>query len=75
MHFALDHPTLKAWALALVCRFPALESRLFKFAASRRITAGGSIVQASPDHTRLTPSALRIYNDLKAAIEEHNRES
>jgi hypothetical protein len=75
MHFALAHPALKARALASVCRSPALESWLFKFAASRGITAGGTIVQASPDHTRLTPSALRIYNDLKAAIEEHSRES
>jgi len=74
MHFALAHPALKAWALSCVCRSPALESRLFRFAASRRITAGGVIVQPPPDHIMLTPSALRIYNDLKAAIEEHNKE-
>jgi hypothetical protein len=75
MHFALAHPALKAWALSLVCRSPALESRLFRFAASRGITAGGNVAQVSPDYTRLTPCALRIYNDLKAAIEEHNKES
>ncbi|HWQ19997.1 MAG TPA: hypothetical protein VN455_09495 [Methanotrichaceae archaeon] len=75
MHFALAHPALKAWALAWVCSSPSLESRLFRFAASRGITAGGTLAQVSPDHIMLTPSALRIYNDLKAAIEEHNTES
>jgi len=81
IHFALAHPTLKAWALAFVRRFPALEARLSRFVMTRGIIAGGITLQISSkvpyelstELSRLTPSARRNYTDLKAAIERHNK--
>ena len=78
VHFALAHPTLKAWALALLCRCPTLEAWLCKFAIERGMIVGGTRVQLpyepSTKFSMLTPGALKIYADLKAAIERHNEE-
>lgn len=75
VHFALAHPTLKAWALAWICRYPALESWLYRFSRTWGLTKGGTAVQIYSDPSRLTPSTLRIYADLKAAVERHDMES
>jgi hypothetical protein len=72
VHFALAHPTLKAWALTWVCRYPALESRLYRFASTRGLIKGGMAVQIYSDLSSLTPSALLIYTNLKSSIEQHN---
>ncbi len=76
--FALYRPTLKAWALALLCRYPALEAWLCKFAIARGMIVCGTTVQLpyepSTKFSRLTPSARSIYSDLKAAIKRHNEE-
>jgi hypothetical protein len=73
VHFALAHPTLKAWALTWVCRYPALESRLYRFASIRGLITSGATLQIYSDLSRLTPSALLIYADLKASIERYNK--
>jgi len=80
--FALAHPMLKTWALAMLFRFPALEAWLCKFAMARGIIFSCATVQISSDvhyepstkFSRLTPSARSIYADLKAAIERQNKE-
>jgi len=78
INFALCRPTLKAWALALLCRCPTLEAWLCKFAIERGMIVGGTRVQLpyepSTKFSMLTPGALKIYADLKAAIERHNEE-
>lgn len=73
IHFALVHPTLKARALTLVFRYPALEEWLYRFALARGLASGTMIVNTPSDSPKLTPSALMIYADLKAAIEQHNK--
>jgi hypothetical protein len=72
--FALSHPTLKVRALALVYRYPALESWLYRFSRTRGLITDSTTVQIYSDLSRLTPSALRIYADLKAAVERHGKE-
>ena len=71
VRFALAHPRLKASALAWVNRYPALESWLHRFSAAKGIIAGRVIVQEYSERSKLTPSALAIYDDLKSAIERH----
>jgi hypothetical protein len=73
IHFALAHPTLKARALTLVLGYPALEEWLYRFAVARGLVTGATMIQIYPDPSRLTPSALLIYADLKAAIVRHNK--
>jgi hypothetical protein len=73
VHFALANPAFKASALALVCRYPALESRLYRFSTKRGLIMGGTMVQIYSDSSRLTPRALRIYADLKTAVERHDK--
>jgi hypothetical protein len=71
VRFALAHPKLKALALTWVYRYPALESWLYRFSVARGLINGGVIVQTYSDLSMLTPSALTVYTDLKAAIEKH----
>ena len=81
MRFALAHPTLKEHALALLRRSPWIKARLRKFAGDKGLIAGGTPMQtysANPCETsiepsELTPSARRVYIDLKAAIERQNK--
>ncbi len=73
IHFIRAHPMLKAWALAWVCRYPALEAWLNRFALARGIIVGGMTMQTL-EPSKLTPSARRIYTDLKSAIERTKRE-
>jgi len=70
---ALAHPRFKVWALNWVFRYPALEAWLYGFAVAKGIIADRAPMQISPEYARLTPSALRIYADLKATIEQHNK--
>ena len=74
MRFAMSRPGIKALALDIACRSAALQSWLIRFAAARGITAGSTFVHVYPDYTRPTPGALRIYNDLLAAIDEKRQE-
>ena len=71
VRFALAHPRLKASALSWVNRSPALESWLYRFSAAKGIIAGGVLVQDYSESSKLTPSALAIYADLKKALERH----
>jgi len=71
IRFALAHPVLKELALIFVCRIPPLESRLHGFVVSRGITGGG-MVKICSARSSLTPNGLRIYADLKDAIERHD---
>jgi hypothetical protein len=73
VYFTLAHPVFKASALALVCRYPALELWLYRFSTKRGLITGGTTVQIYSDFSRLTPRALRIYADLKAAVERHDK--
>ncbi|MBW2647027.1 MAG: hypothetical protein JRE23_12815, partial [Deltaproteobacteria bacterium] len=68
IRFALAHPKLKTWALAWVRRYPAHEAWLHRLAAAKGIIAGDMMVQISLEvsYEGLTPSARRIYADLKA---------
>jgi hypothetical protein len=75
IRFAQAHPLIKGWALNVVCRYPAAESWLLGFAISRGVIASSTISPISIGHSGPTPRTLRIYADLKAAIEEHNRSS
>jgi len=83
IHFALAHPTLKAWALAWVRRYPALESWLRRFAVAKGTIAGdmteqissGVSDELSAELSTLTPSARCVHADLKAAIDRHNKGS
>jgi hypothetical protein len=74
IHFALVHPSLKARALAFVCRYPALESWLYRFSRTNGLITGSMTMQIDSDPSRLTPSAFRIYTDLKAAVERYDKE-
>ncbi|MHC1686993.1 MAG: class I SAM-dependent methyltransferase [Methanothrix sp.] len=79
--FSLAHPTLKAWILAWMRRYPQLESWLHKFAETRGIIAHSTTSQIyseedympSTEPSRLTQSTCHIYADLKAAIERHKK--
>lgn len=73
IHFVRIHPTLKTMALAFVCRYPALEDRLYRFSMERGMTASERIVMIS-EFSQLTPTARHIYTDLKAAIDQHKKE-
>jgi hypothetical protein len=73
IHFAMAHPKLKARALTLLFRYPTLEVWLYRFAVTRGIVTGGITMRISSDPSKLTPSALIIYADLKSAIERHNK--
>jgi FkbM family methyltransferase len=64
--FAPAHHALKGHALALLPRRPSLEARLRKF-------AGNNPRDTSIKPSELTPSASRVYLDLKAAIERQNK--
>lgn len=73
IHFAMVHPKLKARALTLLFRYPTLEVWLHRFAVTRGLVTGSMTMQVSSDPSKLTPSALVIYADLKSAIERHNK--
>jgi hypothetical protein len=75
VRFALAHPRLRALALNCVYRYPVLESWLYRFSVASGIITGGMIVQTYSELSRLTPNALSIYADLKAAIERHKNGS
>ena len=79
IHFALDHPELKAKALAVLSRYPGLTAKLYRFAAAKGIIAGGSIAYMSSrqplEPLGLTVSSQAIYADLKEAIELHRSSS
>jgi len=79
IHFALDHPELKAKALAVLSRYPGLTAKLYRFAAAKGIIAGGSIAHMSSrqplEPLGLTASSQAIYADLKEAIELHRSSS
>lgn len=66
MRFALVHHALKEHALALLPIRPSLKARLRKF-------AGNNPHETSIKPSELTPSASRVYLDLKAAIERQNK--
>ncbi|MCC7555728.1 MAG: FkbM family methyltransferase [Methanoculleus marisnigri] len=82
IRFTLAHPGFKDWMLTLLRRSPALEARLYKFVIGSGIITGGAIVQTpfdTPDRSTaglstLTLSARRTYTELKAAIEQNNRD-
>ena len=73
IQFVLAHPALKAWALTFVFRYPMLEEWLYRFAVSKGLLNAGITIQRFSDPSSLTPKALLIYADLKAAIERQNR--
>ena len=72
IRFFLNHPELKEWALAILSRLPAIESRLHGFALSKGIVRGCVCEEIPPvvslEFSKLTPSARCIYLDLKDAI-------
>jgi len=74
--FAIAHPALKSWAMAVVRRYPRFDSWLYGFAMSRGFI-GGNPRQGSnhiPSQiSDLSPEARRIYAELKAAIEVNRR--
>lgn len=73
IQFTLAHPRIKACALMLVFRIPVLNRWLHTFAVSRGLTAKAMISQNPPYPAGLTPKARIIYDDLKAAIELHDK--
>ena len=77
IRFVLARPWLKAWALALLGRYPAFESWLYMFALGSGIRASGITAHISSDipdkPSKLTPNARRIYEDLNAAIKRRNK--
>jgi len=72
IHFGLSHPRLKALILALLLRCPVLEEHLYWFAMARGLIPEGTTARVSSDPSKLTPSAVIIYTNLKAAIDQHN---
>lgn len=74
VRFAIDHPGLKSWAMALVHRIPALDSWLRRFAQSGGCSSECHISsQVPPQLSDLSPQARRIQAALKAAIEKNRR--
>lgn len=71
-HFALSHLALKALAFAWICRYLELESWLYWFAMTSGLITNDTTLQTYSDPSRLKPSALRIYADLKAAAEQYD---
>jgi len=88
IHFILKRPKLKVWALAKLRKHPGLEAHLSRFARLRGIALEAKDFKLSVDQnisvayaeidndlTHMTPRAHSIYADLKAAIENHSKES
>ncbi|MDD1762878.1 MAG: class I SAM-dependent methyltransferase [Methanothrix sp.] len=74
IRFAIDHPALKVWAMALVRKIPALETWLHSFAPSVGCGTESLIYSQVPlQPSDLSPQAQRIYADLTAAIEKNRR--
>lgn len=70
MQFVLAHPALKARALDLIFKFPALEDWIYHFALTKGLVAPGLTIQICSDISLSTPKAQLIYADLKDAIEQ-----
>jgi len=74
--FAIAHPALKSWAMAVVRRYPRFDSWLYGFAMSRGFIGvmprqGSNTIPSQISD--LSPEARRIYAELKAAIEVNRR--
>jgi FkbM family methyltransferase len=76
IRFALARPALKSRAQTVVRKHPMLESRLRRLAAARGLTEVDTLISTSQQQlspvelSHLTPTARRIYIDLKAAISD-----
>jgi len=90
IHFVQGHPQIKERALAWVRKHPTLEIRLRRFALGNGLLGSYGMAYAcgqekkdnathiqdsSAESAHLTPRALHIYADLKAAIESRQKES
>ena len=73
IQFTLAHPTLKTRALDCIFRYPVLEEWLYRFAVEGGLVTRCMTVRAYSDPSKLTPNARIIYNNLKSAIELHDK--
>ena len=77
MAYALKRPGLKVWAMARLRQYPNLEAKLRRLAQAAGLVAVTRDEASVPtaDLSSLTPSARRIYIELKAAIEACQKEN
>jgi FkbM family methyltransferase len=75
IRFGMRHPLFKVGAMDLLRRFPKVEGRIYRFALARGLLAGKGATSYGPpmEVSRLTPSARRIYSDLKDAFEKQGK--
>ena len=72
---AIKHPAIKAAIGAWLKNYPSLFTHSLMFARARGINIQPLVLQNTPDSTKLTPRAHRIYIDLKDAIDRNNKEN
>jgi FkbM family methyltransferase len=81
IRFAIAHPMLKARALTLLHRSPAIEAWFRSFTVAKGLLPGGTTVpfysednfERSKESLSLTPNARYVYFELKAAIERNKK--
>jgi len=90
MAYTLSHPKLKMCAKAKLRRYPKLEKKLRLLAQAQGLVASPVATTTIPDQptsvlsepndntldlSQLTPSARRVYGELKAAMEQSQKEN
>lgn len=72
MRFVLTQPGLRQTSSSALKRFPSLAHRLHLLAIHRGLVPAPATPVTEPEYP-LTPHARRIYDELKQAVEQHNK--
>ena len=88
IRFIVKHPKLRARTIAKLSKYPRLQAHLRHFASIRGIVSEATVSKYNVDQnistaqsgvdadlSHITPSARRIYQDLKVAIEQQQKEN